>query len=139
MSAVLDEPVKPRRPRPLYWLWLGCVTLFWCIAAVVTTLGLSMSMRGRLVGGTSINLFATAFLGTVMMMATGLLVATWKVRVVPGDLTTWSLITKAWPIDPLIAKVWWWIRLTAGAWFVMMGLILLLFLWFGLAPVGLRP
>ena len=86
MSAVLDEPVKPRRPRPLYWLWLGCVTLFWCIAAVVTTLGLSMSMRGRLVGGTSINLFATAFLGTVMMMATGLLIATWKVRVVPGDL-----------------------------------------------------
>ena len=107
-----------------YWLFAIAAAAFSLLCVWIFALLLSMSMTGRIQGGTSLNLIV-AIGGLLWAWTLGAFdVAYWKARLLPADTSLISLGRRGCPEDPLMADAWRWVRAAWVGWLSFAGLML---------------
>jgi hypothetical protein len=106
-----------------YWIQMTLVTAFWAFGAAVCVLMLSMSLRGRLSGGATINIAVTLYAAVWMAMVTAYWVAIWKMRELPSGVRFLDLARSAPPLASTARSAWWWTRAAWYGWLVIIGLL----------------
>jgi hypothetical protein len=117
---------RRHRQTVSYWFFVVCCAAFWVFGATIATFMLSMSLRGRINGGVTLNAFVTLYGMVWIGMVTAFAIALWHARDLPRTVQFMALARAPRPGEPIAVKVWWWTRAAWFGWLAIVCALLLL-------------
>lgn len=117
--------MEPRhRETWTYWFVLAASAAFLLGGASLVSAILSMSLTGRVNGGASLNVLATAMPLLWLASIGAYIRAMWVARGLSRSVSVFVLARGSAPADVESATVWWWARASAYGLVAFLGLLL---------------